>query len=97
MPTILRSGPYRFFFYSADRDEPPHIHVEREAKTAKFWLDPVRIQSSGGFARAEIAAIERLVRANAGVFLRSWNEFFEFTGGKAEGSGRRRHGRQPGR
>ncbi|HEX9646771.1 MAG TPA: DUF4160 domain-containing protein [Alphaproteobacteria bacterium] len=50
MPTILRVGPYRFFFYSGDSDEPAHIHVERDDNVAKFWLDPVRLQGSGGFA-----------------------------------------------
>ncbi len=34
MPTVLRSGPYRFFFYASDRDEPVHIHVERDEKVA---------------------------------------------------------------
>lgn len=43
MPTILRVGPYRFFFYSGDGREPPHIHVERDSGVAKFWLDPVRL------------------------------------------------------
>jgi len=36
MPTALRIGPYRFFFYAGDRDEPPHVHVEREQCIAKF-------------------------------------------------------------
>jgi len=54
MPTVLLSGPYRFFFYASDRDEPPHIHIERDDNVAKFWLDPIRLQSSGGFARGEI-------------------------------------------
>jgi len=36
MPTILRVGPYRFFFYSADGEEPPHVHVERDDSVAKF-------------------------------------------------------------
>ena len=49
MPTIFRSGPYRFFFYSGDCDEPMHIHIERENKIAKFWIDPVRLQRSGGY------------------------------------------------
>ena len=40
MPTVLRRGPYRFFFYSSDRAEPPHVHVERDENLAKFWLDP---------------------------------------------------------
>src|SRR5262249_10497064 len=44
MPTVLRDGPYRMFFYSADRGEPPHVHVVREAKEAKFWLNPVRLE-----------------------------------------------------
>ena len=57
MPTVLRLGPYRFFFYASDRDEPQHVHVEREDKIAKFWLNPVRLQGSGGFSRAEIARI----------------------------------------
>ena len=46
MPTILRVGPYRFFFYAGDRDEPPHIHIESDENVAKFWLDPVRLQRS---------------------------------------------------
>ncbi|MCH7760391.1 DUF4160 domain-containing protein [candidate division TA06 bacterium] len=60
MPTVLRAGPYRLFFYAGDRDEPQHIHVEREDKVAKFWLDPVRLQRSGGFNRAELVRIEIL-------------------------------------
>ena len=48
MPTVLRSGPYRFFFYSADRGEPPHVHVEHQSKIAKIWIDPVRVADGGG-------------------------------------------------
>jgi hypothetical protein len=40
MPTVLRLGPYRFFFYAGDGVEPPHVHVERDDNTAKFRLDP---------------------------------------------------------
>ncbi len=76
MPTILRSGPYRLFFYSADRDEPPHIHVERERFRAKFWLQPVRLQDSGGFSRLEIRRLHAIIAGNAKFLLRSWNEFF---------------------
>ena len=38
MPTVLRFGAYRFFFYASDRGEPEHIHVEREDSIARFWL-----------------------------------------------------------
>jgi len=76
MPTVLRIGPYRFFFYAGDRDEPPHIHVERENKKAKFWLDPVRLQKSRGFSRQEINRIQRLVEENRERLLGGWDEYF---------------------
>ncbi len=76
MPTALRAGPYRFFFYAGDRGEPPHVHVQRDENQAKFWLDPVRFQSSNGFRRAEILRIQRLVKQNQDRLLRSWDEYF---------------------
>jgi hypothetical protein len=76
MPTVPIQGPYRCFFYSGDSGEPPHIHVEREHMKAKFWLSPVRLQSSGGFSRGEINRIQALVEDNSEYLLRSWNEFF---------------------
>jgi hypothetical protein len=75
-PTILRFGPYRFFFYSGDKVEPPHIHVERDDKIAKFWLEPVRLQSSGGFRPNETGQIQRLVEEHLEQLLESWNEYF---------------------
>jgi hypothetical protein len=76
MPTVLRLGPYRFFFYAGDRDEPPHIHVERDNNKAKFWLEPVRLQISGGFNRTEINRIQKTVEENQEDLLRNWNEYF---------------------
>lgn len=76
MPTVLRVGPYRFFFYAGDRDEPPHVHVERDRDIAKFWLDPVRLQNSGGYSRNEINRIERLVEENSEDLVRRWDEYF---------------------
>lgn len=76
MPTILAKGGYRFFFYSGDRGEPPHVHVEREGRIAKFWLGPVRLASSGGFRRIEINAIERIVKDERERFSEAWNDFF---------------------
>ena len=76
MPTVLRSGPYRFFFYAGDRVEPPHIHVERERNKAKFWLQPVRLHNSRGFAPSELRKLFDLVTENAEQLLTSWNEYF---------------------
>jgi hypothetical protein len=76
MPTVLRSGPYRFYFYSGDRDEPPHVHVAREASEAKFWLDPVRLAWSHGFSGAELRRIEALVAEHVRQLIEAWNAFF---------------------
>ena len=76
MPTVLRSGPYRFHFYSSDTQEPPHVHVERDENTAKFWLSPVRLQSSGGFRPVEVRRIQRLVEQHRDALLRSWDAYF---------------------
>ncbi len=76
MPTVLRIGPYRFFFYAGDRDEPPHIHVERDNCEAKYWLDPVRLQQSHGFSASEIRRINNLVVENQQNLLDSWHGFF---------------------
>jgi hypothetical protein len=76
MPTVLRLGPYRFFFYAGDRDEPPHPHVERDSHVAKFWLAPVSLERSGGFGRNELSRIGRLVEENERRLIESWDEYF---------------------
>lgn len=69
----LRIGPYRFFFYSNENNEPAHIHVQREAK---FWLFPVALASSTGFPAQELTKLSRLVGENAAKFVEAWNEYF---------------------
>ena len=76
MPTCMRVGPYRLYFYSNDASEPPHIHVEREAQRAKFWLEPVRLEWNRGFSRHEISQVRRIVQQNQAQLLRCWNGFF---------------------
>jgi hypothetical protein len=73
---ILKFGPYRFFFYAGDRDEPRHVHIERDDRIAEFWLDPIRRQGSGGSSRVEIARIERLVSDQREVLTEAWDEYF---------------------
>jgi hypothetical protein len=76
MPTVLRSGPYRFFFYANDGDEPYHIHVARDDNIAKYWLDPIRLQSSIGFNRLELRKISSIIEKNHSTFLEAWNAYF---------------------
>jgi hypothetical protein len=53
-------GPYRLFFYSGDREEPAHVHVERDDNVVKVWLDPVRVDRNVGFRGAELRRIENI-------------------------------------
>ena len=76
MPTVLRAGRFRFFFYAGDGGEPPHVHVERDDCEAKFWLDPVRVDRSRGFRRKEINRIRELIEEHQEQLLEGWNEFF---------------------
>ena len=76
MPTILTVGPYRFFFYSADGGELPHVHVERERGSAKFWIHPVLLARSHGFARSELLDIHRIVAENEEKFRKAWDVYF---------------------
>lgn len=76
MPTVFRVGPYRFFFYASDRDEPHHIHVERDDKVAKYWLDPIQLQNSGGFNRFELKQIHSIITENKDFLMEAWNEYF---------------------
>ena len=77
MPTTLRVGRYRFFFYASDRSEPMHVHVQAGEATAKFWLSPVRLERSRGFARHELSQVQRLIVENQERLVRSWNEYFK--------------------
>jgi len=74
MPTIVRIGPYRFFFYSNESGEPPHIHVQRERCLAKFWLSPVALAGSKRFASHELRTMKKYVDENREKFLEAWNE-----------------------
>ena len=76
MPTILRIGPYRFYFYSHEPNEPSHIHVDRDALSAKFWLDPVSLARNFGFNARELHNLDSLVRAHRMAFLEAWNGCF---------------------
>jgi hypothetical protein len=76
MPTFRQIGPYRLHFWSADRMEPPHIHVERDEKTAKFWLQPVRFVTSRHFRKTELTKVMKIVEDHEAELLRFWNERF---------------------
>lgn len=76
MPTVARLGAYRFFFYSNEGSEPPHIHVQQGSRVAKYWLSPVALAASGGFSAAELRTMASLVKEHRLHFEEAWDEFF---------------------
>jgi hypothetical protein len=76
MPTVLRKGRFRFFFFSNEGQEPPHIHVKASADEAKFWLDPVQLAGNYGFNSRDLNQIQRLVVEHRDRLLEAWNEHF---------------------
>lgn len=77
MPRVGKVGPYRFFFYSNEGTEPIHVHVQRERRLAKFWLEPVALAGTSGFTGQELRKIEKLVVANRNQFVEAWHEYFD--------------------
>jgi hypothetical protein len=76
MPTVLRIGATRFFFFSNEGTEPPHVHVEQAGALAKFWLSPISLAASTRFSGRELRHLEQLVIEHRQRFLEAWNEFF---------------------
>jgi hypothetical protein len=75
MPTVKGiPGSYRVFFTSFDCAEPIHVHLERDAKTCKFWLEPLSLARNHGFSARELNTIRRLVSDHRTKIVEAWRE-----------------------
>jgi hypothetical protein len=75
MPTVLRIGPFRFHFYSDERNEPPHIHIATADGECKFWLDPIKLANNKNLKAHTVREIERLVFENKEYLKKAYNEY----------------------
>jgi Domain of unknown function (DUF4160) len=76
MPAILRIGAYRFYFYSHEPNEPPHIHIDLDNLTAKFWLQSVSLAQNIGFPARELRKLQSMVIEHQTQLLEAWYEYF---------------------
>jgi len=76
MPTVLRIGPYRFYFYSHEPNEPAHIHIDHDDSSAKFWLEPISLASNIGFSAKELRKLQLIVQENQKNLLEAWYGYF---------------------
>ena len=75
MPTIRGiQSSYRLFFFSFDCGEPMHVHVQRERKVCKYWMEPVAFASNHGFSAVELNTIRQLLEDNRIKIKEVWNE-----------------------
>jgi hypothetical protein len=76
MPVVLRVGPYRFYFYSHEPNEAPHVHIDRDDQSCKFWLRPVSLSRNLGYSAKELRELEKLTIDNQQRLLEAWHEYF---------------------
>ena len=76
MPTILRIGAYRFYFFSHEPNEPPHVHIDRGEATMKVWLSSLEVAKSRGFRAHELNGIIAMVADNQAKLLEAWHDYF---------------------
>ena len=50
------------YFHSHEPNEPPHVHVDRDDQSAKFWLIPVALAGNLGFSPVELRKIQRMLK-----------------------------------
>ncbi|OQY29044.1 MAG: hypothetical protein B6I38_08610 [Anaerolineaceae bacterium 4572_5.1] len=75
MPTVKNiPGPYRFFFYSFDCNEPLHVHVQRENMICKFWLEPVSLAKNRRFSPRELNRIRKIIYEDLERIIEAWHE-----------------------
>ena len=77
MPTIHRDRGFRFYFYSHEPNEPPHVHVDKGGASAKVWLQPIALASNHGYSSKDLSRILQIIRAQQFTMIREWHDFFD--------------------
>lgn len=76
MPKIFSEKGYRFYFYSHEVNEPPHVHVDKVGYSCKFWLNPVSMARNVGFSAKELREIRGMVETSQTLLLEAWHGYF---------------------
>lgn len=76
MPTLLNKLGFRFFFYSDEGNEPPHVHVEKAEGRGKYWTEPVEKCYMKNFTKQEEKKAEEIVLEEQENFRQKWYEYF---------------------
>lgn len=72
MPVVLRVRGFRIWFYQADLAEPIHVHVGKSGAEAKYWMDPIELANSRGFANHELNRISEILALHRREIMAAW-------------------------
>jgi len=75
-PTVHREGPFRYFFFSNEGTELPHVHVESPDGNAKVWIGTGELANHTGIRPADLARITATVREHRAQFMEAWHGHF---------------------
>ncbi len=75
MPTILRQYGYRFFFYSGEDREPPHVHVIGHGGEMKVWIVNISVAKTYRLSPQKQKRVLKIVEENKELLLNAWREF----------------------
>jgi hypothetical protein len=75
VPSKIIDG-YRFFFFSNERNEPPHVHVWKGGDETKIWLGTLTFAYNHGFHDAELSKIRRITRRHLDELFDLWDDHF---------------------
>ena len=76
MPTLLVWHGYKFRFYALDIGEPPHIHVVKEGKSLKVWLESVAVARNVGYNERDVDRLLAVIAEHRDQWIEAWNDFF---------------------
>jgi hypothetical protein len=75
-PIFIREKGYKFFVHSNEENRI-HVHVEKEDKECKFWIEPViELSENFGFKEFEINDIKRIIENYEIKFKENWKKYF---------------------
>ncbi len=65
----------KYYFFSNESNEPPHVHVTQAERSAKFWMEfPIRLEYNHKFSGKELREMERIIELNRELIMEKWNE-----------------------
>jgi hypothetical protein len=77
MPTLLIWQGHKFRFYALDRGEPPHVHIVKDGKSLKVWLQSMEVARNNGYDERDVKRLLAVVSERRTEWMVAWNDFFD--------------------